>query len=402
MNKFFIGIGLVFSFVLGAVSTFAAVTTNYVSVSNPVNVEPYKATLSGTTASSSPAGSTVHVYFEYGTSSANLASSTPLQPLSSGSNVSGNELKKFTVTVDDLSPNTLTYFKIVRKVTPSSGTATYYRTTAASFRTPVLNLAPYVQSLTTKNINYVSSDCGVTSCTVEIPENLPSYTTILNIKKADPNNDSVTLSLKSGNTEGAFEITSSGNLAVNKKSALDFETNPEFNLVIELKDSGAGRLTSTYALKIKLKNIVDESAPLPPSYISTNNSQAPSYTHTSDRNVNYVSNNQSNVGKYTYRPNINTTEYKNTSFVDVKPYQFSNNRLVEYTSGNNTTVNSYANSSNNNGRNITPVYSNNNNITVNPYSNLGNTQRQALIQNLLAQLAVLQAELDRRIRLGIE
>ncbi len=402
MKKFFVGAGLVFSFVVGATSTFAAVAAHYVSVSNPVNVEPFKATLNGTTASSSPVGSTVHVYFEYGISSSNLASSTPLQLLSSGADVSGNELKKFTVTVNDLSPNTLTYFKIVRKVTPSSGTATYYRSTAASFRTPVLNLAPYVQSLTTKNINYVSSNCGVTSCTVEIPENLPSYTTILNIKKADPNSDVVTLSLKSGNTGGAFEINSSGNLSINKKSALDFETNPEFNLVIELKDNGTGRLTSTYTVKIKLKNIVDESLPLPPSYVSTSNPPAPSYTYNTNLDLDYVSNNQSDTDTYTYRANTNSAVYKSDNSTQVEPYRFSANNLINYTVGTNTTVNSYTNSNNNNGRNTTPTYSNNNNVTVNPYSNLTSSQRQTLVQSLLAQLAVLQAELDRRIRLGIE
>lgn len=371
MKKIFIGALFTMSFLLSYVCVSAAISTNYVSTANPTNIEHNKATLVGTTASSSSAGSTVHVYFEYGTSYSTLSSSTPPQLLSSGESVAGNELRKFSVVVNDLSPRTRTYFRIVRKITPSTGAAVFHKSTIKSFDTPVLNLPPYIQSLVTTNSQYVSSDCGPTACTIEVPENLPSRHTIARLKKADPNGDSVTLSFKSGNTDSAFELSTSGDLLVSKKSALDFETNPEFTLVIEVKDGGVGRLTSTYTLKIKLKNIVDESLPLPPRYVSTTTAQVPSYVYNPNRNVNYVSTNQINNNPYTYRPNINTTEYKSTNSVDIEPYVSSTNNSVRYTSSNNSNITPYVAS--NRGNNTNNYVNNNSGAN----SNLTNAQKDS-------------------------
>ena len=55
---------------------------------------------------------------------------------------------------------------------------------------------------------------------------------------------------------GAFAINSStGQITVNKQSALDFEANPSFNLTVEVTDSGTPSLTDTVTITISLNDL---------------------------------------------------------------------------------------------------------------------------------------------------
>jgi sugar lactone lactonase YvrE len=72
--------------------------------------------------------------------------------------------------------------------------------------------------------------------------------------------DSLTYTITGGNTGGAFAIDSNtGKITVANSSALDYETNPTFNLTVQVEDSGA--LTDTATITIDL-NDVNEAPPV--------------------------------------------------------------------------------------------------------------------------------------------
>jgi|GEM_PF-2782861 len=69
---------------------------------------------------------------------------------------------------------------------------------------------------------------------------------------ADPG-DKLTYSIEEGNTDNAFTIDSNnGDVTVNNSNALDYETNPVFNLVVEVVDSGTTPLSDDAVVTINL------------------------------------------------------------------------------------------------------------------------------------------------------
>lgn len=69
-----------------------------------------------------------------------------------------------------------------------------------------------------------------------LDENSPNGTVIGSIEGSDPDGDDLSYSITSGNTNDAFDILSNGDLVVNDETALDFETTPIFNLLVEVSD----------------------------------------------------------------------------------------------------------------------------------------------------------------------
>jgi hypothetical protein len=72
-----------------------------------------------------------------------------------------------------------------------------------------------------------------------IPENSSQGTLVGKVVAMDEDNDtSMTYSIISGNTNNAFGISESGGkITVLNEDAIDFETNPEFTLTVEVRDS---------------------------------------------------------------------------------------------------------------------------------------------------------------------
>lgn len=69
--------------------------------------------------------------------------------------------------------------------------------------------------------------------------------------------DPVSYSILSGNTSNAFSVgASSGDIDVNSTEALDFETTPIFNLIVEASDGNGG--VATVTVSINLIDIADE------------------------------------------------------------------------------------------------------------------------------------------------
>jgi len=89
-----------------------------------------------------------------------------------------------------------------------------------------------------------------------LPENSPSGTLIGKINASDPDaSQTLSWSILSGNTSGAFSLQQDGNLLVNNASMMDFETTPVFTMRVLVRDNGIPSLTDTATIKVTLLNI---------------------------------------------------------------------------------------------------------------------------------------------------
>jgi hypothetical protein len=73
-----------------------------------------------------------------------------------------------------------------------------------------------------------------------IAENSENGTEVGTITSSDPDNDEISYSIISGNTDDAFVLgTTTGVLTVNNSDALIYDTNPSFSLIVEANDGWA-------------------------------------------------------------------------------------------------------------------------------------------------------------------
>ncbi|MDB5336835.1 MAG: hypothetical protein JWN70_2454, partial [Planctomycetaceae bacterium] len=90
-----------------------------------------------------------------------------------------------------------------------------------------------------------------------LAENSANGTTAGTITGTDPDaGQSLTYSITSGNTNGAFAINpTTGKTTVANSAALDFETKPSFSLVVRATDNGTPSLSSSTTVTISLTNV---------------------------------------------------------------------------------------------------------------------------------------------------
>jgi hypothetical protein len=90
-----------------------------------------------------------------------------------------------------------------------------------------------------------------------INENIANGTSFGPITASDPDaGQTLTYSIASGNTGGAFALNSStGMLIVSNSSILNYETTPSFPIVIKVQDNGTGALSSQATITVNLSNI---------------------------------------------------------------------------------------------------------------------------------------------------
>ena len=87
-----------------------------------------------------------------------------------------------------------------------------------------------------------------------LDENSPNSNAVGSVLAFDPNvADVLSYSITAGNTGGAFAIDGDGQITVDNSGALDFETNPNFTLTVEVDDGNGG--TDTQLVAINLTNI---------------------------------------------------------------------------------------------------------------------------------------------------
>ncbi|MES2793576.1 MAG: Ig-like domain-containing protein, partial [Planctomycetota bacterium] len=93
--------------------------------------------------------------------------------------------------------------------------------------------------------------------TLSVPENSAAGTVVGTVIASDVDTgDTKTFSITSGNLNGTFTINATtGQITVANNTALDFETNPVFNLVVTVTDGGG--LTDTANVTIDLTNVIE-------------------------------------------------------------------------------------------------------------------------------------------------
>ena len=88
-----------------------------------------------------------------------------------------------------------------------------------------------------------------------ILENSAFGTSVGTVLANDEDGDTISYSIIGGNPGGAFAINAStGEITVQTSSAVDFETNPLFNLIIQTTDDGAGNVVSSETVVINVLN----------------------------------------------------------------------------------------------------------------------------------------------------
>ncbi len=108
----------------------------------------------------------------------------------------------------------------------------------------------------TININDPPSITG--AGTFSVNENQANGSTIVDLNATDANGNSVTFSILSGNTNGAFAINpTTGLITVANTSALNFETNPTFNLLVQAADNAVVPGTSTANVIVNLNDVAE-------------------------------------------------------------------------------------------------------------------------------------------------
>jgi uncharacterized delta-60 repeat protein len=97
----------------------------------------------------------------------------------------------------------------------------------------------------------------VSDQTFGINENSASGTVVGSVVATDPDSgQTLTYQIIAGNSGGAFALDSStGQLTVANRTALDFETNPTFTVTIRVSDNGSPALSSTATVTINLGDV---------------------------------------------------------------------------------------------------------------------------------------------------
>jgi|GEM_PF-602816 len=123
------------------------------------------------------------------------------------------------------------------------------------------NGSPVLSSSATVSItvNPVNTAPVIANQSFSISENTSSGTVVGTITASDTDpGQSLYFSLVSGNTNGAFQLSGNGILSIANAQAIDFETNPVFNLIVQVSDNGQPVLTSTATITV---NLIDVNEP---------------------------------------------------------------------------------------------------------------------------------------------
>lgn len=96
----------------------------------------------------------------------------------------------------------------------------------------------------------------VTPATFSLPENSANGTVVGTVAATDVESNTLTFSITSGNTGGAFAINSvTGQIVVLNSVALDFETTPQFGLVVTVTDNGVPVMSGSATITINLTDV---------------------------------------------------------------------------------------------------------------------------------------------------
>ena len=121
-----------------------------------------------------------------------------------------------------------------------------------------LTLQPYSSVLLFRNVDTTTNNNpDINNQGFQINENSLNGTIVGNVIATDPDvNQTLTFSILSGNTNGAFAINPlTGVLSVANSSALNFESTPSFSLLVKVQDNGMINLSDQAIITVALANV---------------------------------------------------------------------------------------------------------------------------------------------------
>ena len=131
---------------------------------------------------------------------------------------------------------------------------------SAPFSGAIDELALFDRALTGAEVEAIrtSTPPVVTASAFSINENSANNTLVGTVVANDQDvGDTLSYAITAGNTGGAFSIDGNGQITVADSAALDFETNPVFNLTIEATDDGTPAKSDTASVSISLNDVND-------------------------------------------------------------------------------------------------------------------------------------------------
>lgn len=112
------------------------------------------------------------------------------------------------------------------------------------------------QATVTLDVIPVNDAPTVNAAAFSLPENSATGTVVGTVVGQDIDNDQLTYTIVSGNTDDGFAIDeTTGVITVNNVDAIDFETNPAFNLQVQVTDSEGQAATSD--VDVSLSNVIE-------------------------------------------------------------------------------------------------------------------------------------------------
>ncbi|HIL28197.1 MAG TPA: hypothetical protein EYG18_02910, partial [Micavibrio sp.] len=99
-------------------------------------------------------------------------------------------------------------------------------------------------------------DLGATPAPFSVAENSANGTLVMTASAFDVDGDAITYSIESGNGLGVFQINPiNGQLTIADNTALNYEANTQFTLVIRATDDGIGTPYDEYTITINVDNV---------------------------------------------------------------------------------------------------------------------------------------------------
>jgi ABC-type uncharacterized transport system auxiliary subunit len=92
-----------------------------------------------------------------------------------------------------------------------------------------------------------------------VSEDASANTAVGTVVATDPDGDVLTFAIVSGNTGNAFMLSNTGQLSVNSPSAIDFETQPVFSLLVSVNDPTH---TSFATITVNVTDVAENTAPV--------------------------------------------------------------------------------------------------------------------------------------------
>ena len=108
------------------------------------------------------------------------------------------------------------------------------------------------------NLSDVNESPAIESQAFSIAENADDGSSVGSVSATDPDGEALSFSITSGNDAGGFTIDSStGLITVNDARVLDFETSPNFNLLVEVTD---GSFVVSALMSVTLSDVAEAPA----------------------------------------------------------------------------------------------------------------------------------------------